>query len=501
MVRAEGEGRSFLTHLVIIIPLCLIHEQDMTVAELIEKLGADDPKERESATGALLLLGSPALEELERRRDDPDPERRERIRLLLRKLDSTYCLMDDLRSDDMPRNATRARKLLFQRMKSEPDKTANLLAGAAQGSNPQAVITAAYILWHSGRRDLLQNVRPDLFGWSLKQLIAGRLDDVEWIAADLVLGLWRTKTEHQVEEAFAEALRGKRPLAAVPLQGVLSRAFRERFEGFKDLKPNESVGEFLRGRGLHFPASLVRMLIENLRDDPQWNNADLAERYLRELGDVARGELIAALDDLDDQGTRLALGLLKPALVSPFPDSVLKGLARRPEMGVPPDADRARWVPHLLQAAGPHVDRRNLMRIAHIARINRNAGRDRLLPLALKALASDNRDGNAAQAVESLAAWGDPEPLMPFLSSDDPQVAVAAYVALGRIGRLPSEPPRQAIRELLSQSGSCDDEWRCVLEGLHYLGAEKENLLKDRALFQSWKLDEIARWKPGGTRF
>lgn len=471
--------------------------QDPAIPELIERLGSDDPKERDAASARLLKIGEPALEDLERRRDDADLELRERARELMRRLDSTFSLIEDLQSDDTPGNMARARRLLFKRIRAQPEKTLRRLLECSTGGDLQAATVASYILYHTGHRQELLGARPRLFAECVGDLCLGRVLDIEWMAMDLTLGLWRHASPEAVDAAFDRALRGQRPAAALKICRQLLFAFRERLAGFKESRSPRAV---LGKARLPLPRPLIRLLIQNLRDDTEMDNANRAADTLGELGDAVHVELTAALDSLDRQGKRLALSILAPALAPPFPESVLRALAEHPTHGLPPREDLPRWVPHLLAAVGQETDAQNLERILLIARIDPGAGKEALTRIAIRALASDNHGRNAVRAVEALALWGDPLPLLPVLESSDPQAAVAAYVALGRMGRLPTEAPLASIRDLLSRREDWDDEWECAAEAIQYLGPEKHKLLRDVRGLQSWKLDRARRYVPGEWR-
>lgn len=60
--------------------------QEARIGELIQRLGAEDPAERERADEELRRIGEPAVPHLERVLEDPDPERRARAERILQEI-------------------------------------------------------------------------------------------------------------------------------------------------------------------------------------------------------------------------------------------------------------------------------------------------------------------------------------------------------------------------------------------------------------------------------
>jgi len=474
--------------------------------DVVLRLSADDPGEREAASSTLRRIGPRAIPALEAVARGDDPERRARARSLLRELDATSALVEDLASDDVPGNAKAARVKLIRRY--DPS-VRDALAAVLKSADTQQVVEAAFILIDRGDAAVVLKSAPDVHTRAAAAWMRGETGGFAWLACQVALSLDAELDPRARQASWRRSLAGIAPHA-------LTNLVRDAWKLARDLKRP-------------FPAPLLRHYLLNLRHDDQWMNAYWTEPFVRSLGEAAVPALREMLDDHDLQarttGAQLLLQLrpaddLPPrswADLLPHREEAASKLAALGEEAVPAlletldseDRDAALRAARLLlqrdrakhlRAAGDaladialhHRGRRlrpeavrlladlgadaapTLVRLARdrdgkiallaasgLAAADPARHAPSLAPLAIANLATDGFEGNAALAVDVLVTLGAhaEEPLRRALESEDEQTVAGAAAALARGRRLgtPGERARAQLRRVAARGIDPDE--------------------------------------------
>ncbi|HEX7897998.1 MAG TPA: hypothetical protein VF950_09580 [Planctomycetota bacterium] len=405
----------------------------------VDVLRTGSLEERDAAEAALKTLGTAAIAPLEAA--DGDPEFRIRARRILSALGATRALIDDLRSDRVPGNARRARRILEGRKEA-----VDLLRAATESDDDQQAIQAACVLLAQGEAPKA----ADLLERSVAAFARSETRDYEWVATEVMLRLAAAGTAEEVERAYTRALRG-----------VPSHALAAGWEA----TPMGRALELARDRKLPLPAPLLRHFLANLRHDEiganAWHTGYLVEKHRG----VLRPALEAMVRDPDAQARRYALHFLLEWKVEPLPPGSVEALSESLVWWNSAIRERLRrYGEEALPALEAQLKRPDYAgRFAAadlLMELKPDAYRERVIELAAPHLEADGWRGNARMALRLLIRCEAAPVLRRAMASRDEQAAACGIIGLAALGEAAelSVEERRRLARFVARTWGHDEE-------------------------------------------
>lgn len=418
--------------------VAVIVTQNSDVKDLIKKLSADDVQVRERSFEQLEQLGDRATLELEEAYNNAECSAKIEIKKLLTYQHSVVILVEDLYSDDLPNNAHFATKIIIRKLKENPERFLKYVVRCLKSEDKQATVFAGFILARAGlEKEILKN-RTDFYKQVIHNYIANSYYRSGHIAAMVLANYLKTGNPQEIESTFQEALGVSYSFASICLARNLLHHLQD-IVCIDSAITGYPVSKVLKKNSIYFPKILIEKLLDHLTS--RHESIQRARDILDALGDYAWPQIIETIKSkkiTESWRAKHFVLLLQSCPESMLPDDYYKLCANFVNEGdfYQKLVDGGKHsVPFLKEQLKSIVEFKRLYAAMALIRIGENVPVERIQKIALKALVSDERSGNASLGARILIQIQSEKEVRSLLQSEDLQEICAAFVILDQKGK------------------------------------------------------------------